>query len=159
MGHSQQRSLWGLLHGTPRGPNQCPRRLHHTVFILDNWENVIGVSGALLLCLKLLANYSNNSSLENENNLLLKILRIQFPHPASAGPIEFEELGSLQVPWSLAAELHFLDASQQMICAVFENGDQQTTGINVIFDWKDGLVFMCDTGVPYVRSTLCLFGN
>lgn len=41
-----------------------------------------------------------------------------------------------------------------MICSVFEHGDQQTTGLNVIFDWETGLAFMCDTGVPYVCSTL-----
>ncbi|THH08463.1 hypothetical protein EW145_g2700 [Phellinidium pouzarii] len=86
---------------------------------------------------------------ENENNLHLKVLRIQFPEPSSSHPITFEDLGDLMTPWSLAAELHFLDASQNMICAVFECSETGTTGLHVILDWKKGLSYICDTGIPY----------
>lgn len=82
------------------------------------------------------------------------ILRIQFPEPASTNPVVFEELGTIRTPWSLAAELHFLDASQRMICAVFECTETQTTGLNVILDWTTGLSYICDTGVPYVGSLI-----
>ncbi|KAH8114396.1 hypothetical protein DFH11DRAFT_1877694 [Phellopilus nigrolimitatus] len=82
-------------------------------------------------------------------NLHLKILRIQFPEPTSSLPVAFEDLGDLITPWSLAAELHFLDASQKMLCAVFECSDTGSTGLHVVLNWKSGLSYICDTGIPY----------
>ncbi|KAI5119398.1 hypothetical protein M0805_005941 [Coniferiporia weirii] len=90
-----------------------------------------------------------STDLGNENNLHLKILRIQFPEPSSSCPVIFEELGDLRTSWSLAAELHFLDASQNMICAIFECSESNTTGLHVVLDWKTGLSYICDTGIPY----------
>lgn len=87
---------------------------------------------------------------ELERNLHIKILRIQFPEPSSSDPVAFEVLGDLVTPWSLAAELHFLDASQRMICAVFLNEDSGSAGLHVVFDWKTGLSYIFDTGIRYV---------
>ena len=79
-----------------------------------------------------------------EQNLQLKLIRIQFPEPrrahssAPTSPIVFEELVDLVTPWSLAAEIHVLDTSQRMFCAVFEHGPRGTTGIHVVLDWEKG---------------------
>ncbi|EJC97852.1 uncharacterized protein FOMMEDRAFT_171265 [Fomitiporia mediterranea MF3/22] len=84
-----------------------------------------------------------------EQNLHIKILRIQFPEPSSSNPVGFEVLGDLVTPWSLAAELHFLDASQRMICAVFLNEETCTAGLHVVLDWSTGLSCIFDTGTIY----------
>ena len=88
---------------------------------------------------------------DREQNLQLKLIRIQFPDPLfTSQPIIFEDLVDLVTPWSLAAEIHILDASQRMFCAVFEHGSSGTTGIHVVLDWLKGQSFIYDTGIPYV---------
>ncbi|KAL5501724.1 hypothetical protein ACEPAH_8984 [Sanghuangporus vaninii] len=90
-----------------------------------------------------------SSDPELERNLHIKILRIQFPEPSSSDPVTFDVLGDLVTPWSLAAELHFLDASQRMICAVFLNEDTGSAGLHVVLDWETGLSYIFDTGIRY----------
>lgn len=95
-----------------------------------------------------------------EQNLQLKLIRIQFPDPIfTSHPIIFEDLVDLVTPWSLAAEIHILDASQRMFCAVFEHGTSGTTGIHVVLDWLKGQSFIFDTGIPYVSSAFSFNDN
>ena len=58
-------------------------------------------------------------------------------------------------PWSLASELHFLDAPRRMFCAVFSNPETATTGLHVVLDWNTGLSYIFDTGIPYVSHSPC----
>lgn len=88
----------------------------------------------------------------------MTILRIQFPEPDSSSLVSFEELAQVITPWSLAIELHFLDASRRMFCAVFANSETGTTGLHVMLDWNVGSSYMFDTGVPYV-SVFIIFNS
>lgn len=87
---------------------------------------------------------------ENDQGLSLRIIRVQFPEPTSLeAVVSFEVLGELKTTWTLANELHFIDASRRMICAVFENIETGCMSLHVILDWKSGLSYVFDTGIPY----------
>ena len=83
----------------------------------------------------------------------MRIIRVQFPESSSSeAVVTFEVLGELVTAWALAIELHFIDASRRMICAVFENNETGNTSLHVILDWETGLSYVFDTGVPYVSN-------
>lgn len=150
MGHQDERACREFRHGGGLCAHQRPRRLHYTLSILDNGEDNIRVS--VYACFLSPKRYLSETSPEHEQSLHIKILRIQFPEPSSSHPVEFDVLGDLITPWSLAAELHFLDAPNRMICAVFLNDETCTAGLHVVLDWNTGLSYIFDTGISYVRS-------
>ncbi len=87
-------------------------------------------------------------------DLKLVILRVQFPEPESDDPFVFEELQQMLMPCFFAVELHFLDTARRMLCSVFTQPENGSTGLIVILDWQTNLCAVVDIGIPYVSTSL-----